>query len=280
MIIRCEKQHETQLLNYLKDEAVYNTFMLADIANYGFDKEFQTVYGDFDKNGNCKGVYLRFYENLIVYSKSSSTALNDEVSKNNEDTLNSPIAKEFLSELFKDRKPLVVMGKADVVNEIHKLLDNYSYSTRPLYLLDNDASLMDTEEFSIQKGIQEDAEAIYQFLMSIDEMKTLYGSREMIEDRLKIGDGTHYFIKENNTIIGHANSAAVSIYTVMIGGVATAIESRDRKIASALVSTLCRDILATGKKPCLFSTRDNEHNLFYNLGFYKAGSWGVLEKRE
>lgn len=263
MITKCDKTHEESLLSCLKEEAVYNTFLLADIANYGFDKGFQTVYGDFDEDGSCQGVYLRFYENLIVYTKTSSR-----------------IAADFLSELFESWKPAVVMGKADTVKEIHRLLSSYSYSTRPLYLLDDDTLLMDTDGFSIQKGVPSDAEAIYEFLMSIDEMKTLYGSKEMIEDRLRTGDGTHYFIKENGVIIGHANSAAVSSCTVMIGGVATAVQRRDKKLASALVSTLCQDILATGRKPCLFCTREKEHNLYYNLGFRKAGDWAVMEKGE
>ena len=272
MIIQCTKEQESQLFNYLKEEAVYNTFLLADIMNYGFDKDFQTVYGEFDENGNCHGVYLRFYENLIVYTKT-------------DDKLSSPVLTNegtlFLNRLFCQWTPAVIMGKADTVCAINSLLDTekYSYSERPLYLLENDTSLIDTNDFSIHKGTSKDAEDIYRFLASIDEMKTLYSSKEMIADRLENGDGTHYFIKNGNTLIGHANSAAVSIYTVMIGGVATAVKHRNRTYASALVSALCRDILASGKKPCLFCTRNEEHNLFCRLGFFKAGSFGVLERR-
>lgn len=59
MVERCTSKDEKKLLDFLGKEAVFNTFLLADIGNYGFDQEFQTVYADRDGEV-VRNVYLRF----------------------------------------------------------------------------------------------------------------------------------------------------------------------------------------------------------------------------
>lgn len=266
MVTICDKNREPSLLEYLKEEAVYNTFLLADIVNYGFDKEFQTIYGDMEEDG-LKGVYLKFYNNLIVYSHKNI------------------IDRQFLSTWFKDWKPEVVMGKSAVVKEIYGLLPDYQYKEEPLYLLDKREALVKAgckengfSDGTIKKASIGDAGRIYEFLMTIKEIKAMYSSREMIEERLKTGDGVHYIMEKDGKIIGHANSTAKSQYTVMIGGVATAFGERGRGIAGSLVYTLAKEILDQGKKPCLFSKQEAEHNVYVSLGFHKAGTWGVMAR--
>ena len=60
MVRECTEKDKEQLLAYLKEEAVYNTFLLADIEDFGFEEKFQTVYID-EEQGKIKGVYLCFY---------------------------------------------------------------------------------------------------------------------------------------------------------------------------------------------------------------------------
>ncbi len=44
MIKQCTAQDKDMLMPYLRQEAAYNTFMLADIEDFGFDEKFQTDY--------------------------------------------------------------------------------------------------------------------------------------------------------------------------------------------------------------------------------------------
>ena len=46
MVRECTEKDKERLLAYLKEEAVYNTFLLADIEDFGFEESFQTVYMD------------------------------------------------------------------------------------------------------------------------------------------------------------------------------------------------------------------------------------------
>ena len=260
MVRKCREKDRETLISYLKQEAVYNTFMLADISDFGFDEEFQTVYMD-EEEGRMKGVYLCFYKNLILYSR--------------ENEVNS----SFLEKLFSEFVPDLVMGKTENVACVQKILKDYIEESKILYLLEEPEKLV-KEKVNIQKAQPEDADAIFDFLQSIPEMRQLYTSKEMIENRIQKKCGTHYIVKEGEKLIAHANSAAECDYTVMIGGVATAPSHRGQKFASQLVSRLCRDILEKGKQPCLFGSRGEEHNLYVRIGFRKVGFWGTLVKPE
>jgi len=258
MIIKCIEKDRDKLVDYLKEEAVYNTFLLADIADFGFDSDFQTVYADVEDE-KIKGVYLCFYKNLLLYTKENH------------------INEEFLSELFKEKSPDVVLGKWENVSKVHERMAGYILSSKNLYLLE-DATNLEGADVSIREGILSDVDEIFDFIQTIPEIKGLYTSKQMIHDRIEKKTGTHYLIRSNGKVIAHANSAARSDFTTMIGGVATEEIRRGEGIAGSIVSLLCRDILADGRKPSLFCDREEEQNLFYRIGFRKAGKWGTMIK--
>lgn len=260
MIRKCTDDMLGELMEYLKQDAVYHTFLLADIENFGFDKDFQTVCADVDER-EIRGVYLKFYGNLIVAG--------------GEDGLD----EGFLRDWFKEWKPDVVMGRDDLVEQIHRLLPDYDMAVKNLYLLEHGAGLLPGLS-DVRKGIPGDEDKIHAFLAEIPEIRALYTSKQMIADRLASGDGTHLYLERDGSLIAHVNSAAKSPYTVMIGGTAVREEERGKNTAAYLVSMLCREILESGKKPCCFCDREEEHNLFVHLGFRKAGLWGTLTRRQ
>lgn len=264
MVITCSKKEETMLLAYLEQDAVYHTFLLADIINFGFEREFQTVYADI-RDGEVKGVYLKFYSNLIVAGREED------------------LAEEFLKELFENWKPQVIMGKLALVQRIHKLLPEYNESFKWLYAMESQI----TEEngmaelpkrAAVRSGEPGDEDKIHEFLMGISEIRALYTSKDMIRDRLVNKDGTHLFMEQDGEMIAHVNSAARSPYYTMIGGVAVKEDLRGNHLSGVLLKEICQEILRENRKPCCFSDRDEEHNLFTALGFIKAGAWGTLTR--
>lgn len=265
MVEKCTSRDEARLLDFLRQEAVFNTFLLADIENYGFDQEFQTVYADMDGEA-VRNVYLRFYGNLIVAGEAES------------------LDGDFVRKLTADWKPDVVMGKAQLVEAVGRFLTGYEMAEKNLYLLECGDALLDETELlkgvGMRRGVPGDEDRIHAFLMGIPEIRALYASKEMIADRLRTGDGTHLFLERDGELIAHVNSAAKSPYTVMLGGAAVSRTERGRGLESVLVSVLCREILAEGKKPCCFSDRGEDHNLFVHIGFQCAGKWGTLTPRK
>lgn len=232
--------------------------MLADIADFGFDETFQTVYID-EEQGKIRGVYLCFYANFLLYCK-----------KNEVNT-------EFLEQLFSMYTPDVIMGNTEDVRKVQWVLSDYTMESRGLYQFCHPEELA-AETTEIQKAVPEDVDDIFAFLQSIPELKHLYTSKQMIADRIGKNCGTHYIVRENGNIIAHANSAAESEFTTMIGGVSTADAYRGKGLAGQIVSKLCRDIQERGKQPTLFSIQGEENNLYSRIGFRKIGEWGTLTR--
>lgn len=256
MVRKCTEQDRARLHEYLKQEAEYNTYILADIDDYGFESDAQTVYVD-EEGDAIKGVYLCFYKNLLLYSKDNA------------------VNTEFLKELFEDYTPDVILGKLECVQRIAELLPTYNIKSQNLYFLDT-PDLLETDESDIEKAKLEEAEEIFDFIQTIPEIRNLYTSKQMIVDRIEKNLGTHYLIRRNGELVAQANSAAECEYTTMIGGVATNENYRGSKMASRIVSRLCRDIRTKGKRPCLFAANRDEHNFYTRIGFVKAGQWGIM----
>ncbi len=45
-----------------------NLFIIGDIEAFGYEQEFQELWGDFDENGRLRAVLLRFYDSYIPYA--------------------------------------------------------------------------------------------------------------------------------------------------------------------------------------------------------------------
>lgn len=258
MIVKCEDIHLEQLKEFLKKEAIYNTFILADIDCYGFDKPFQQIYMGVDSEEKCQFVYLKFHNNLILSGETKSLNV------------------EWVDSILK-QGITVVMGKDNLIQKIdERHSKNYRYTTKHMYVLGDKEKLMTTDG-SIKKAIISDVDAIHRFLMSIEVFKNMYSSKEMIINRIKHKEGIHVYIEKDGEIIAHGNSAATSEFATMIGGVATAPTFRNKQLATKVVSFLSKEIIAGNRQPCLFSERKESESFMKNIGFVELGKWGTLE---
>lgn len=258
MVRKCTKTDEKRLIDYLRKDAVYNTFLISDIKEFGFDRPFQTVYMA-EEDREVKGVYLCFYQNFILYCHEHQ------------------VDRGFLERLFSSWQPDVVMGAAEDVRGVRELLPEYTMEEKDLYLLEHPDRLISPEE-DIEQAAETEAEEIFRFLQSIPQLKHLYTSKVMIEDRLRYQKGVHCVIRRDGRIAAHGNSTAEADDTVMIGGVGTAERYRGQQMASQIVSEICRQILQKGKKPCLFTTQEEKHNLYRKIGFEEVGKWATLTR--
>ncbi len=67
MIVKLKELHREELLEFLKRDEDYNLYMIGDIENYGFDKDYQDVWGTF-RDGVLTSVLLRYYIFFMYYS--------------------------------------------------------------------------------------------------------------------------------------------------------------------------------------------------------------------
>lgn len=116
MIRQCNENDYPMLMQYLKQEPVYHTFMIADIGIYGFDKEFQTVYvQEFDNR--CSGIFLKYYQNFMVAGKEEEIVWKEVF----------PLVTEEIT---------TIMGRPELVRRLCSQLDRkHVYEQKELFVL-------------------------------------------------------------------------------------------------------------------------------------------------
>ncbi|MHC5039566.1 MAG: GNAT family N-acetyltransferase, partial [Planctomycetota bacterium] len=71
MLRKLTESDRKPVLAYLTQEPSYNVFTIGDIENFGFETDFQDVWGECDEEGRYRAVVLRYFTNHIVYSAGS-----------------------------------------------------------------------------------------------------------------------------------------------------------------------------------------------------------------
>lgn len=264
-MLRCTNAHKELLLNYLKQEAECNIFMIADIMNYGFDSDVQSVWADIEEE-KCNAVYLWFCNNLLIYS--------------HKETLNV-VSLETILDM---KKPDQIMAKRKILEQILSVMksDNKNYSLKSKQLLALKTPIRNASnqtEYPCRSGEYSDIDKIYDFLQS-GELAPLYRSKAMIEKRIEIGEGVHLLIEVEGDIVAQINSAASTPYSVMLGGLFTKTSYRRKGMAGYLVTQLCQQMFEEHRIPCLISDVEKEQNLFYKLGFEKVEDFTTLEPKK
>ena len=77
MIRKLTENDRKMTLEFLNDEPAINLFIIGDIENFGFDEDFQEIWGNFDDLNQLQGVLLRFNENFIPYYKNANFDITD-----------------------------------------------------------------------------------------------------------------------------------------------------------------------------------------------------------
>lgn len=257
IIIKCTNSHKKILKDFLKNDMVYNTFILADIEVYGFNQSFQDVYMKTDQFGKCESVYLRFHNNLILAGGNLDLS--------------------FIKNILK-KDIRIIMGKDDLIKQVGEICNtSYTYLTKYMYSLYENKKLFPMNN-KIEIAKLSDIDEVYNFLQTIEGFENMYKSKDMILNRINSGEGSHIFLKKDGKIVSHANSAAKSEFTAMIGGIATHKDYRGKNLAKEIVSFISKKIILQGLVPCTFSDRNASQSFLSEIGFKEIGKWGTLEK--
>lgn len=254
MVRICVEKDRKRIKAFLNEKPIYHTFLISDLDRYGFDKEFQTIYMQ-EEEGECIGVFLKYFNNLILAGEGGLDY--------------GAIGRLAENEIT------TIMGKAQTVRNVAKCVGRETQITyNNLYIhkkTEEEVAAARVAQFSKL----EDVDKIYQFLMSFPEMKALYSEKKMIKNRISSGEGIHAVIEKEGQIVAHGNSAASAELTCMLGGICVKEEYRGNDYAKEIIKTLCGHIHNQGKIPCIFAPEDNVYSIFSQLGFEIYGKWGV-----
>ncbi|WFD10345.1 GNAT family N-acetyltransferase [Tepidibacter hydrothermalis] len=251
MIIQLNNNYNKALMKYLKQESEINLFIIGDIENYGYDKNFQEIWGQINDDGLLIAVLLRFHHNLIFYSR-------DKFDINGFYNIMKNIDFKALS------------GEKSIIEKFQYLFDFSKKSDMHFCKLDDISKLKNINLNTQIKQLNLDkVESIIKLHQSIAEFDNF--PLEIVKRHFE--SGRSYCIEEDDEVVSIAQTTAENSISAMIIGVCTHPNYRKKGYASACVSHLCKDLLKENKTLCLFYDNPKAGEMYKKLGFEDIGTW-------
>lgn len=257
MIKKLTEEHKEEIIALVEKERELNLFIIGDIENYGFDKAFLEMWGEFDKTQRIKAVLLRFYKNFIIYAR---------------DEFDVPGFAEIMGKNgFK-----MLSGEKSIVEKFSKYIDIKEKREMHFAKLDNFCKLYDGHlNTMVLKTEQKDLKELWELHKRMDGDKNTQ-SLELLEKKFVDKTGRGYHIKnDKDEIVSSAETTAENTSSAMVIGVCTDNDFRGRGYATAVISQLCRDLLGEGKSLCLFYDNPEAGKIYERLGFEGIGLWSM-----
>jgi len=264
MIRLLEEKDRKVLLDYLYQEAEYNIFPIGDIEAFGFDQDFQRIYGEFNQENHLISILLRYRENTIYYSDQLIFNL------------------EYL-EIFKNDPFKFISGKTELMSLIHPHLENFELERMYFCKATSIIQSLKVDDYSIkQLRTEEEAGKLYDLISTIDEFGAhLKEKDDFIDAKMKsIQMGTTLFIEEKGKIISTVATTAETTKSAMVVSVATDKAHRNKGLASILMVALMDLYIHQKKKSlCLFYDNVAAGKIYLKLGFKTIGKWDMYHQK-
>ncbi|MEH7119369.1 GNAT family N-acetyltransferase [Neobacillus vireti] len=264
MIRRLNKYDHDTCLKLLKTKPAENLFIIGDIEVYGYEQEFQKVWGEFNESGELIAVLLKFEENYIPFAAESFNAHN------------------FAEIMINDPSFKMMSGLKEITEQIEPFLNQPYKRKRQLYYAkctDLNINGKSVELSTVQQALPQDAEALVKLLNSVPEFSGSTMTLERKLRELKDGSSRSFFIKTDGNIVSTASTAAENSMSAMVVGVATLENYKKKGFATKCMIKLCSELLNEGKELCLFYDNPEAGAIYKRIGFEDIGFWMMYTYR-
>jgi len=259
MIRKLTNQDYDQCYQFVSTKPAENLFIIGDIEAFGFDEEFQSLWGEFDENGRLKAVLLKYYENYIPYASSDFDA------------------KGFANIINEDPQFEMLSGIEEITSKIEPYINRPLQHKRNLFYakLDTMNYLDLSIDFSEVKIADfDDIPRIADLYTKTPEFTRDGASyKESLQRSMEKGVARTYYIERDGTMVSSASTAAENSQSAMIVGVCTLSEYKRKGLATKCMTKLCYDLLTTGRSLCLFYDNPEAGNIYKRIGFQDIGKW-------
>jgi uncharacterized protein len=251
-----------EVLSFLKKEASMNLFMIGDIEAFGFQTEFQELWGDFDQDHNIRAVLLRFYHIYTPYANGKYDA------------------KKFAEIINNDNCFEGLTGKKGVTEQLEPFLTVDLPKKRTMNFLElrNGKKLDASINLSIVK--KADITDVDRLLTLRSQMENFTEQPTTQENMIKVFEsktGRTVYIERDGKLTASASTIAENSMSAMIVGVCTLPEYRKKGLATLCVTSLCKEVLSERKTVCLFYDNPNAGKIYKRLGFEEIGMWNYYK---
>lgn len=260
-----QEEDREEILRYVKKEPEMNLFLIGDMENFGVQNETVNFYLHEERN-RWDFLILRFHQFFILYSQFED--------------YNAEEAISFLKEQTHD----CIGGKTVLLERIAPAFPRLKLESTYMSRCNQaESGLKQPENLVIRRLGKEDVPEAIDLLTDIEEFRRTFKKAEREEqisrmvDEMTQGSKAAFGGFLNGRMVSTVSTSAENSESAMIVGVATAKEFRGKGYASAVVSALCRDCFARGKKYlCLFYSNPVAGRIYNRIGFQELGQYGML----
>ncbi|CQR46137.1 Acetyltransferase (GNAT) family protein [Paraliobacillus sp. PM-2] len=256
MIRKLTMEDDQQVQTLIQQKPAENLFIIGDIEAFGYDQDFQTVWGDFDNN-NLRAILLKYEKNYIPFA------------------LDTFDANGFAKIINEDPDQPMLSGLKDITAQIEPYLTiTYQKKRETHYAkLTSNTQLPLVNTHAVKLLTSEDVDRLGAFLTNVREFDSLLFNAESKRRNLEKGVTRGYYIENNGQIVSTASTTAENTKSAMVVAVATAESYQQKGLATRCLTKLCKDLVTEGKQLCLFYDNPNAGKLYKRIGFEDIGIW-------
>jgi predicted GNAT family acetyltransferase len=258
MIRKLESKDYEMVMDFLKAEPSLNLFIIGDLESFGFESDFQELWGDFDDKENIRAVLLRYYNSYIPYAKSYYDV------------------KGFVDLIREKGDMAVLSGMSTVVEQMESYLTDRLGKKQVTYFCEctKDSFVeSETDKSGVRILDLDGVDELLALRASIKEFVPNARARDMLIKGLETKTARTYYMEMDEQMVAAASTAAENSLSAMVVGVCTKEEYRKRGLASIVVEKLVKDVLAEGKIACLFYDNPEAGRIYKRIGFKDIGMW-------
>jgi uncharacterized protein len=256
VIKKLTKKNHDRVLAFLSDEPSFNLFIIGDLEVFGYDNDFQELWGEFDELDNIKAILLRFHQSFIPYAKGEF----------------NPAAFVAIMNTF--NQPIYLSGKTEIVEKFEEYDELKLGKKQVTFFAEcRTKDYLGTTNLEIKKATLEDVNQIINLRRTIEEFYVRNDARDILIQSMETNTSRTYYTVENGEMTACASTAAENSISAMIVGVCTKNEYRRQGLATAVMQKLFNDVLAEGKVLCLFYDNPEAGRIYKRLGFKDIGMW-------
>ncbi|TDT60966.1 GNAT family N-acetyltransferase [Fonticella tunisiensis] len=260
-----------KVMEYLERNHIETTFLIGNVTEFGLENDNEKrrcgdYYGYFE-DGKLKGV-LPFYNlgSCIPHYESEG-------------------AVDAFSKIMKERRFETLLGMERIVKPLYERIKDYKIihtCSDDSYFINKRFKPFYVEGAVFKDALDYDIDKVVEFIITAN--KNGFGremDREMaIKQLTQRGKEEDFiFLIKNGRIVAQANIQAYTSKINQIGGVFTLEEERSKGYCKAIVSELCRRIVARGKVPTLMVRKNNTPAVraYKALGFDFYDDYLIIE---
>lgn len=256
MIRRLTKKDHDQCFSLIKSQPAENLFIIGDIESYGYDQDFQKVWGEYNQNGELIAVLLKYENNYIPYA------------------IGEFDASGFAAIMDEDPEFYMMSGLKEITEKVEPFVKKGLKKKRQTYYAKcTKLQETNTDVEKVKKAVPEDAESLVNLLNNIPEFSDSIITVERKRRGLEDGSSRAFYVEENKKMVSTASTTAENSLSAMVVGVATLEDYKKKGYATSCMVKLCNELLNEGKELCLFYDNPEAGAIYKRIGFEDIGYW-------